>query len=423
MSLSVKHLNGDTTFLLTFSPIDQSQTPPAYPSRAGDFTILLDPWLAGDSAVFHPLFALSRHTVPSCVDHLSEIPRPNVVLISQDKPDHCHEETLRQLEPSLRHTVILAHPAAAKRIRGWKYFNPAKVHALPLYSAKEPQSIIRFHLPCSLLGGTPGEVTITLINAKRDITGLHNAIGLTYRAPSITSPFQPTRQTSYRHDFSSSAIDLPLQGTPLFETPHFFDALPLQGSPFLKTMPLTPPESPQSRSEFPSQPSSLPGTFSPHSASSSISSPLSTLSTQSPCVPATYTPFRPKTMSVIYSPHGVTYRYILPYVTSHLITNAALPLTLLLHAFDHVQNLWYLGGTISAGAQGGLEIAQNLLVKCWVSAHDEDKESSGISIKKLVTRKHTAREIQAMAAQGTGRGRARLDVRVLECGEEMVLRV
>ena len=142
MSLSVKHLNGDATFLLSFSAIEDTRFSNGYSKRAGDFTILLDPWLTGPSTTFHPKFALTHRVVPSCIQHLSELSPPNVIIISQDKSDHCHEETLRQLPPELKNTYILAQPAAAKKIRGWKYFNPEKVIALPVFSDRRPDSSI-----------------------------------------------------------------------------------------------------------------------------------------------------------------------------------------------------------------------------------------------------------------------------------------
>jgi hypothetical protein len=114
---------------------------------------------------------------------------------------------------------------------------------------------------------------------------------------------------------------------------------------------------------------------------------------------------------------------MLPYVTTHLVANAALPLTLLLHPFDRVQNPWYLGGNISAGMPGGLEIAQNLLARCWVGAHDEDKESSGISVLKIVTQKHTVDEVRALVEKERRGRKVGVDVRALGCGEEMVLSV
>ena len=94
-------------------------------------------------------------------------------------------------------------------------------------------------------------------------------------------------------------------------------------------------------------------------------------------------------------------------------------MTLLLHAFDRVQNPWYLGGNISAGLPGGIEIAQNLLAKCWIGAHDGDKDKSGVSTAKLAIKKYQVEEVRGMLAPG--RGKVRLDVRVLGVGEEMTL--
>lgn len=70
---------------------------------------------------------------------------------------------------------------------------------------------------------------------------------------------------------------------------------------------------------------------------------------------------------------------------------------------------------------GGLGIAQSLLAKCWISAHDEEKESSGLSIKKMVTSKYTVEEVKALAEAGRKGGKAGVDVRKLGCGEEVVL--
>ncbi|KAI4218384.1 MAG: hypothetical protein L6R40_008779, partial [Gallowayella cf. fulva] len=310
MSLTVKHLNADTTFLLTFAPISQYPSSPGV--IPGTFTILLDPWLSGPSIITHPRFLRSKHNIPSCISHLSEIPEPDLVIVSQNKPDHCNEATLRQLRGGDEGaTEILAEPGAAKRIKKWKHFDPDRVHAMERFNLKDPSSIRRIVLPPWTPHGTPGEVTIAFIPAKHDMTGLHNAIGITYRPPSTTQAQTPL-----------STVDIPL----------------------------TPPGSPHSF--------------------------LTSTSTASTLVAS---PMRERTMSLLYSPHGVSYAHIRPYAESHLIQEAAVPLTVLLHSFDRVSNPWYLGGMISAGVPGGLEIARNLLAKTWISAHDEEKDSGGIA--------------------------------------------
>jgi hypothetical protein len=400
MAVTCKKLNGDTTFLLTFSATEPASSPASRALDRSTFTVLLDPWLGGDSAIFHPKFALAKHTVPPCIDHLCELRPPNVVIVSQDRTDHCHEATLRQLDPSLQHTVILAHAGAAKKIRGWKYFNPHKIHAFPTFSAKKDSTILRFHIPSPVPGANPGEVTFVLVPAKRDMTGLHNAVGITYRPPSFSSHFDLSPISSTFDDSASSPPAFSLQ------------------SPHLTALPPTPPDSPpcNDASSPPTPRSPLADTFFPdarHAMPSTLSPPTSPI----------YAAFRPKTISVIYSPHGITCRAMLPYVTTHLVANAALPLTLLLHPFDRVQNPWYLGGNISAGMPGGLEIAQNLLARCWVGAHDEDKESSGISVLKIVTQKHTVDEVRALVEKERRGRKVGVDVRALGCGEEMVLSV
>ena len=408
MSLNVKHLNGDSTFLLTFSP-KQSQPSPYYQQPPGTFSILIDPWLNGPSTMWHPKFLYSKHTVASCISNLSHIPEPHVVLISQEKPDHCHEATLRQLDPTSQSTVVLAQPAAAKKILAMKHFDSSRVHALPTFSDRKPDSVVRFYLPPISPGGLPGEATIAYIPAKLDVSGLHNAIGITYRPPSAPA---------------SRPINFSLPTPPLNSKFEYAREVPRPQTAG-QNPPLTPPESPNQRTSTissstatASEPSSplSPATSATtnitapsHSASASISSMYSFTASR---------PVPEKTISLIYSPHGVPYSLIRPYASSHLVSAAALPLTALLHSFDRVENPWWLGGNVNAGLPGGVEIARNLMAKCWISAHDEDKENSGLSVKKVVTRKYNAAEVREMIAKGQGG----TGIAVLDCGEELKLK-
>lgn len=76
------------------------------------------------------------------------------------------------------------------------------------------------------------------------------------------------------------------------------------------------------------------------------------------------------------------------------------------------------------GMAGGLEIAQNLLTRCWISTHDEDKESSGVSVRSVVTRKHTVAEVRARVEEDRRKGgRVGLEVLMLDCGKEVQLSV
>lgn len=406
MSLNVKHLNGDTTFLLTFSPKEQPSQLPYHQQPPGTFSVLVDPWLSGPSTMWHPKFLSSKHTVASCISNLSHIPEPHVVLVSQDKPDHCHEATLRQLDPTSQSTVILAHPAAAKKIHAMKHFDPSRVHALPTYSDRKPDTVIRFYIPPISLGGLSGEATVAFIPAKLDVSGLHNAIGITYRPPSS----KVTRPTNF------SLPNPPLNST--FDPPR--EAPRPQTAPY--SFPPTPPESPNQRiSTISSSTATASEASSPLSAATSASTNTTAPShSASASISSMYSfnasrPVPEKTLSLIYSPHGVPYSLIRPYASSHLVSTAALPLTALLHSFDRVENPWWLGGNVNAGLPGGVEIVQNLMAKYWISAHDEDKDNSGLSVKKVVTRKYNAEEVREMVAKrkgGTG-------VVVLDCGEEL----
>ena len=396
MSLTIKHLNGDTTFLLTFTPYDYpsySRLSHQSPQPLGSFSILLDPWLKGPAKMWHHKFLLSKHTSPSWIDHLSQIPEPNVVVVTQDKPDHCHEPTLRELDPESPITMILAEPSAAKRIRGMKHFDPSRVHDLRTYSHKNYDSVIRFCVPPIVPGGSAGEATISFIPAKMDVAGVHNAIGITYRPPSVMSiparPLTPHMPPSFQHAASPP--------------PHS-----------LSSRPMTPPDSP------------LPGSLSHTSSTGASSNPSSSFSmpsharsissTSSVSSSIRYPPQTERSLSLIYSPHGVSYQLLRSYGSSHLVPNAALPLTALLHSFDRVDNPWWMGGNVAAGSRGGVEIARNLMARCWISAHDEDKDNTGISVANVKKTKHSLREvIQDMA--GT-----RTQVMTLGVGEEYMMK-
>ncbi|KAI9834809.1 MAG: hypothetical protein M1838_005483, partial [Thelocarpon superellum] len=330
MSLTIRHLNADSTFLLTFQPVRDS--PPSPGLVPGSFSILFDPWLFGASELFHRTFNVSEHTIPSCIPSLTALPEPDLVCISQGKPDHCHRETLCQLPADHTKTLILADPHAAKIIRSWRYFHPDKVQVLDKYDERKArrETLRRFTIPPISTAGLPGEVTIAHIPSRRDLAGLHSAIGITYRAPTSAPPFAPAPSA----------------------------------------MPLTPPDTP----------------------------PTSDSTCLRPFVRS-----HDRAISVLYAPHGVSYPHVQAYASSHLVSEAALPLTALLHSFDRVQNPWWLGGNVSSGVPGGLEIARNLLARCWISAHDEEKVIGGVTAYPIRTRKYRPEEVQRMIQQDMGR--------------------
>ncbi|KAK2790126.1 hypothetical protein FQN53_000366 [Emmonsiellopsis sp. PD_33] len=495
MSLAVKHLNADTTFLLTLSPNrDDISTEEKIrgPKKAIPFTILIDPWLTGRTVIGHRWFATSEHTVQPCISHLSELDRePDLVIVSQSKPDHCHEPTLRQLPRDSPRTKVLAEPKAAKTIRKLGYFRKTKVVAIPEYNPRNPDSILRFHIDPLAENGEVGEVTVVLI-PERDTTGLHNAIGITYRAPTASSncttlcpgdlplrnnptkgEIQPTRgllekrKDADQHLPSISILDqtspFPISNPPSNFRSSLISKLALSPRPRIAGQNQHKTAARESRLlSLPHSPTASTPTIPLFSAASptsvdnkqatitsALSSPASDLTLQEPAIPTASTPQAPPReiatvsnlapkqvppvprvhppISILYTPHGIRSTPLDKYASHHLhiqpltatkTTPSINRLTLLIHSFDRVQNPWYLGGNIIAGANGGgVALAKKLRPKCWIGAHDEDKVNGGISVKLLKTEKELVEDIRKMVVEGG----IECDVRDLGVGEEVVL--
>ncbi|KAI1345289.1 hypothetical protein F5Y15DRAFT_23165 [Xylariaceae sp. FL0016] len=380
MALNIKHLNSDASFLLTFEPILPEHTEEDVVPQA--FTILLDPWITGPSKIFHSKISISTHKQPACISSLAELSQPpDLVIISQHKSDHCNEATLRQLPATGTKTLILAEPAAAKVIRSWKYFDKDKIQTIDKWEdprSTGKQTVVRIPVPPLVAGGHPGEVTVAYIPQKRDLAGLHSAIGITYRPPPshnlvkaaqvkvLTPPTTPdAQQQSFPY----------LAPTPFLTSP--------TGESFL--IPPSPPVSPRSlravKSTSTLSTSPIRAGFRPTTPSNKNEPPPSPTRLGRP-------------ISLIFSPHGLSYANLASYATSHLVSEAALPLTALLHCMDRINNPWWLGGNICAGVPYGAEIASMLGAKVWVSAHDGDKDVRGLATGMLKTRKWKREEIE-----------------------------
>lgn len=190
MSLTVRHLNADSTFLLIFSP-KPNPSPTDLLSAHGSFSVLIDPWLVGSSIVSAKWFAITKRLLPGSISHLSQIEEPDVVLVSQNKPDHCHKETLLQLKPEGK-TLVAAEPSAARTIKSWNHFDPNRVCALVKYDAKVRfGNSLRLRIPPLGPEGFPGELNIAFIPARNYLTGLHNAFGITYQPPTKSKVVAP----------------------------------------------------------------------------------------------------------------------------------------------------------------------------------------------------------------------------------------
>lgn len=409
MSLRVKHLNADSSFLLIFTPPLHAALTDRQGTFPGSFTILVDPWLApAASTIFHKRFACTSRRVPACVDSLADLPEPDAILVSQDKPDHCHRETLCSLPPHTRATIY-AVPAAAKKIRSWKHFDPAQVVALPRFDDHRDESVFRIPIPAYSLTGQPGEISIANMAPKLDVTGLHQAIGITYRPPS--SPLSSNHTTTH--------LDLPVALPSPPSTPL------LSGSPqsarrasFLSRGSLSSLRSAVRRHAHDT--ASTPPVTPPLTDSSVSFASVSTMTISSPVLtkPSNH---REKAISVLYSPHGLAYEHIEPWVSGHLFHEGALPLTALFHGLERSGNPWYFGGNILAGAENGINVALALHARRWFIAHDEEKENSGISIRTLTTKRYPRDEVRnMMAAQSKHRPLA-TELLDLESGEEYVI--
>lgn len=422
--LSIKHLNTDASFLITFEPLGPTSPHPVR-LEAKPYHILLDPWIVGSSKIFHSKISLTKHKEPACVTSLRELPEPDLVIISQSKSDHCNEATLKQIPPSSK-TIILAEPAAARVIQGWKHFDRRKVWALKKW--EEPQTrrggkgrhaVTRIQLPPSVPGGEPGEVTVAFIPQRRDLTGLHAAIGITFRSssrrgagkaaarmakscmlpPCVTIPISPPPTPKSHRSYpnlpavyaSAAAAAAAANGAGRSPPPPCPPSRLPNGHDFATRSPFTAAAAAADdtgpRSPTPTIRSVRScSTLTPTNTISSTLSAAATLTNNHPhhtnSILATVAP-RPaadRTLSVLFSPHGIPFAGNLEsYATTHLVAEAALPLTALLHCFDRVRNPWWLGGDVLLGAPAGRDIAVRLGARCWVSCHDGDKDVRGLA--------------------------------------------
>ncbi|KAK6443580.1 hypothetical protein LTR95_000407 [Oleoguttula sp. CCFEE 5521] len=310
MSVEVRQLNADSTFLLTFRPPKLSDTQ-TEPSDGSAFTLLIDPWLVGECSYLHPGFQKSQHTLEPAIASLADLKVDvDLILISQDKPDHCHRQTLYSL-PRDKHVKILATAAAARKIKSWQHFDAEDVTALPAFAVKQMNSTLhRVSVPSSDAAESRGEITIAHMPTSFDLTGLHNALGITYRPPGCRISATGAKDDAVWH-------------------------CPVH------------------------------------------------------------------TISLLYTPHGVSPACVQPWL-AHVLQRKGRhpPLTALIHSLTEETNVQFLGGKVIAGASGGLELMRKVEARYWISAHDEEKENSGFSVKWLTTKRHSAAEVDVKLRAG-----------------------
>ncbi|KAG6005206.1 hypothetical protein E4U21_000335 [Claviceps maximensis] len=355
MALTIKQLNGDASFLLTFERIDPDS--PAGTSSSDPFRILLNPCLTPSSSSFSSRSAPRARQ--ACVSP-KDVPEPDVIIISNSRAEHCDEATLRHFTRKGAKPLILAEPSAAKVIQGWRGFDQDKV--TPLHRWRDPRqtgrsTVVRIPVAATVLGGDEGLVTVAFIAQKRERRGLRSAVGITYRPASSTQSrySRPMSTTVLSGNRNSSATVL------------------AQNSPTLPPLPAFTPLAPSVAAE-------------PVFQSIRLSRSMASLSPHA----------KDRGVSIIFSPHGIPYRDIEPYATSHLLAEAALPLTVLLHSFDTVSRPWWLGGTLTSGFEDGQEIIAKLGARVWISACDVEKNTSGLMRRFTRRTRYTRDEVRQL---------------------------
>ncbi|KAK5114323.1 hypothetical protein LTR62_002574 [Meristemomyces frigidus] len=409
MSLTIDKLNDDTTFLLAFAPSFAPKSTKAGRKFPGASTILLDPWLGGDAPILHPTFQVSRHTGSSIITSLTELdPPPDVVVISQDKPDHCHQPTLCSLPKDTR-TRILATPGAAKTIRGWKYFDHGIVHVMKPYNPHKASVVTRIRLEPYSSTSSAGEITIANIPTRRDITGLHNAIGITYRPPgSLLSAFGGDETVSLS-DLSTTP-DAARTLRKARSAANISNATNKSRTYSLRD-----------RSDSAARPTYLDPVGNREGTTLVTELPFSELQRVDSKTSQITRHHREKTLSVIYTPHGLPLSTLKDYLAHHLQCVGAYPVTALFHCMNTEENPWCLGGMVANGAPGGVEVASSLEAKHWIGTHDEIKELKGVATLWLKSRRYSVEEVMGMLWERESRRdvkrRHGTAVKIMGCGE------
>ncbi|KAL6824030.1 hypothetical protein V8C40DRAFT_279841 [Trichoderma camerunense] len=355
MALNISKVCSADSFLLTFTPVEGSIRDPFY--------ILLDPVLeepATNNLLHHPH---TKH-IPS----ISHIPTPHLVIISKGRITPPLEAALRHIALTATKTIILADPATAKTLRTWKNFDFSIVGALSPWLDPRlvgEDRVARVPVPPCYIGGDRGEVTVSLIPQRGFMKGARAAIGITYRpSPSRPSPFRRcvTMPVTTTTPGSATIVSAP--------QPQLLPPLPVPsiGDLTARLVPPTPPLTPK----LPPLP--------PKDTDTGLPLPR----------------FPGKTLSVIFSPRGTSYNSIKPYATSHLVSEAALPLTALIHSFDtEPRPLWALGRNNSYFPIGQ-ETALALGAKAWVATCGSDDKATVRRSKRPRTRTYLWHEVQEM---------------------------
>ena len=172
----IKHLNGDTSWLVSFPVSEQDR---------GDrqFNVIIDPWLSGPQTDYYSWFSSQSHVIKACVDHVSELKtRIDAVVLSHEWTDHTHKATLLEIDPK---TPVYATIKAAGIVRSWNHFT--QVHTV---EDLEPGA----HWSTTRLPGLTPCLGVSRISSTsfEIVSYYHVAICLAYVPPETQAPENST---------------------------------------------------------------------------------------------------------------------------------------------------------------------------------------------------------------------------------------
>ncbi|OIW24697.1 hypothetical protein CONLIGDRAFT_636824 [Coniochaeta ligniaria NRRL 30616] len=174
------HLNADTTWLL------QLPYPSSAPGPNGrtHFNILVDPWLRGPQSDVASWFSTQWHVVPPSIETMDELnsllaqledtkreageSAIDVVVISHEFTDHCHQATLLELP---KRTPVFATDKAADLIRSWSHFE--SVVTVAAFPSAQHDSSLQHSLGHALL---PRWVGIGRVVTEGNALYYHSAV-------------------------------------------------------------------------------------------------------------------------------------------------------------------------------------------------------------------------------------------------------
>ncbi len=136
-TLQIQRLNMDTSWYI----------------RWNDTALLLDPWLIGSEVDGFSWFNEQWHTTTPVA--LEDLPPYDHILVSQSYSDHCHEPTLKTLQP----VPLYVPPTAAKRLSKQGF------EVLPIHPLGQPTDL--------------GDLQVSYLDPERKMDPIYYGIVLT----------------------------------------------------------------------------------------------------------------------------------------------------------------------------------------------------------------------------------------------------